>query len=44
MAYAWQVEPTSARIVDVVIAADRCVVKDEFLRTGRCSRRTYDEG
>ena len=46
---AWTIEPTSARIVedvlaldrvlDVVIAANGCVVKDEFLRTGRRERK-----
>ena len=54
MARAWLVEPTSARIVedikalprvlDVIIAAEGCVVKDEFLRTGRRSRRADDKG
>ena len=53
MAHAWEMEPTSVRIVedikalpqvlDVIIKAKGCVVKDEFLRTGRRSRRADDK-
>ena len=45
MAHAWEVEPISLRIVeniqalprvlDVIMKANGCVVKEEFLRTGR---------
>lgn len=50
----WEIEPTSERIVEDIlaypmvleriIAAKGCVVKDEFLRTGRRARRADDKG
>ena len=54
MKRAWQVEPTSERFVDdmqpspmvvgKIIEAKGCVVKDEFLRTGRRARRSDGQG
>jgi hypothetical protein len=54
MRRAWEMEPTSARIIediaalprviDKIIDAKGCVVPDEFLRTGRRARRADDSG
>ena len=54
MARAWKVEPLSNRIIEdvkalprvlnVIIAAEGCVVKNVFPRTGRRSRCSDDKG
>jgi hypothetical protein len=54
MTRCWQVEPTSDRIVEDIlalpgvleriIAAKGCVVQDQFLRSGRRARRADDKG
>jgi len=54
MTRCWSMEPTGERIVediialprvlDIIIANKGCVVKDEFLRTGRRHRRADDTG
>ena len=54
MKRAWQVDATSERIVEdiqafsmtvrKIIEAKGCVVKDEFLRTGRRARRSDGQG
>ena len=54
MTRCWEVEPTSERIVEdivalpevfkIIIAAKGCVVQDQFLRNGRRARRADDKG
>ena len=54
MTRCWQVEPTSERIVqdilalpevlNKIIAAKGCVVQDQYLRNGRRARRADDKG
>ena len=54
MSRAWEVEPTSARIVEDIKALPRvlqkivdargCIVKDEFLRRGRREVRSDGKG